>query len=189
MGDEKHKNRYYQKDSYEAPMQIFGTGIAFIVVGSLALLFNMLSIDIIGLRYWGYWLFIPAFFIMIGGFSQISINNRYKKAVKGAILNRGSQGTHKLEHIALEVGIKPKDLLRVLQDLREKGEIQYRFNPDTGLIELGQMIQYNPVSNYVSPGKVEAPIPAGDKKYCVYCGHQFDKDAQFCPSCGSSILK
>ena len=126
---------------------------------------------------------------MIGGFSQISINNRYKRDVKGAILNRGSQGTHKLEHIALEVGIKPKDLLRVLQDLRNSGDIRYRFDSDTGMIELGQTVQYNPVSNYVPPAKIEAPIHSEGKKFCVYCGQKFDSDAQFCPSCGSKVLK
>ena len=104
-------------------------------------------------------------------------------------MDRGSQGTHKLEHIALEVGIRPQDLLRVLTDLRDSGQIRYRFNSDTGLIELGESVQYHAASNYVPPAKVKAPIPSGDKKYCVYCGHTFGTDAQFCPSCGSKIQK
>jgi len=189
MGDEKHKNRYYQKDSYEAPMEVFGCAFGFIFVGVLSLVFLALNVSFMGLSGWGYWLFIPAFFMCIGGFNQISINARYKKAVKGAILNRGSQGAHKLEHIALEVGIKPKDLLRVLQDLRNSGDVRYRFNSDTGVIELGQTVQYNQASEYVRPAKkIEERLPA-EGKYCVYCGHSFDQDAQFCPSCGSKISK
>ena len=76
------RQRYYSKKSYEAPMSIFGTGIVFMIVGIISLVFNSLQFDFIGLRYWGYWLFIPAFFIFIGGFTQIYTNQNFKKAVR-----------------------------------------------------------------------------------------------------------
>jgi len=181
------KQRFYSKKSYEAPMSIFGTAIVFIIVGVVSLVFNSVQIDFIGLRYWGYWLFIPAFFISIGGFTQIYTNRNFKKAVRVAIMDRNYQGTHKLEDIALEVGIKPKDVLRVLVDLRETGFVKYKFNSQTGEIELGEGVVYKQSDNFVPPPKkIEAPLPTKGN-YCVYCGQQLREGAQFCENCGSKI--
>ncbi len=103
-------------------------------------------------------------------------------------MDRRNQGTYKLEHIALEVGIRPKDLLYVLADLRDKGKAIYRFNPETGEIELGQEIVYIPSEHFAPPAKkVQAPIPSEGKNFCVYCGYQLERDAKFCPSCGSKL--
>ena len=181
------EKRYYSKKSYEAPMSIFGTAIVFIIVGVVSLVFNSLQFDFIGLRYWGYWLFIPAFFISIGGFTQIYTNRNFKKAVRVAIMDRNYQGTHKLEDIALEVGIKPKDVLRVLVDLRASGFVKYKFNSQTGEIELGEGVVYKQSDNFVPPPKkIEAPLPKKGN-YCVYCGQQLREGAQFCENCGSKI--
>ena len=45
------KDRYYSKEKYEAPMETFGVGIVFIIVGVISILLNTFNIDIIGLRY------------------------------------------------------------------------------------------------------------------------------------------
>jgi hypothetical protein len=167
-------------------METFGTGIAFLIVGIVSLVLNTLNVDFIGLRYWGYWLFIPAFFIMIGGFSQISINNKFKKAVRAAILDRG-EGTYKLEDLALEVGIKPKDVLRVLVDLRAAGMIKYKFNSETGEIILGEGVVYKPAEGFVAPPK-KLPDPLPSKgNYCAYCGNELSPDAKYCAFCGSKV--
>jgi hypothetical protein len=181
------KNRYYSKEKYEAPMETFGVAIAFIIVGIISLLLNSLNIDFIGLRYWGYWLFIPAFFISIGGFTQIRTNNKFKKAIRVAIRDRDFKGNHKLEDIALEVGIKPKEVLRVLIDLREQGFVKYKFNAETGEIELGQGIEYKQSDAFVPPPKkIEAPLPKKGN-YCVYCGHKLRENARYCENCGSEL--
>ncbi len=73
----------------------------------MSLVFRAINFDLIGLSSWGFWLFIPAFFIIIGGLQQIYTNIQFQKAVRVAILDRGNQGAHKLEDIALEVRIKP----------------------------------------------------------------------------------
>jgi hypothetical protein len=188
MTEEKYKERYYQKEKYKATIGSFVTGFIFIFVGILALIFFRFGIGFIGLRYWGYWLFIPAFFIILGSFQQVYTNNKYKKAVMRAIMARGNQGTYKLENIALEIGIKPKDLLRVLADLRQNRKIIYRFNADTGEIELGQTVTYKPSEEYVPPvKKLQAPLPSESKNFCVYCGQALDREAKFCPSCGSKL--
>jgi hypothetical protein len=169
-------------------MSTFGTGLVFLFVAIMSLVFRAINFDLIGLSSWGYWLFIPAFFITIGGFTQINTNIQFQKAVRVAILDRGNQGAHKLEDIALEVGIKPKVVLRVLIDLRQKGVISYRFNSETGEIVLGENVVYVPVDNYVAPPKnLAEPLSTEGKSYCVYCGQQLRKGSLFCENCGSKI--
>jgi len=190
MTEEKYKDRYYSKEKYKAVKGSFICGLIFLFVAILSLHFLRVGIPFLGLRNWGFWLFIPAFFILLGAFHQLYTNNKYKKAVLRSLTDRGNQGTYKLEHIALEVGIKPKDLLRVLADLRDSGKIIYRFNADTGEIELGQKIDYVPSTEYAPPPKkIDAPLPSTNKNFCIYCGHQLERerDTKFCPSCGSKL--
>lgn len=185
MTEKKYKDRYYKEEKYKAVIGSFICGFVFLFFAILSLIFRALNIPALE---WGIWLFIPAFCIFVGAFQQLITNRKYKKAVMDAISDRGHQGTHKLEHIALEVGIKPSDLLRVLADLRDGGKITYRFNPDTGEIELGQKIVYVPSADYVPPAKkIETPLPSAGKNFCIYCGHQLEGDAKFCPSCGSKL--
>ena len=186
--EEKYKQRFYYKESYEAAIGTFATAIVFLFVAILSLFFRAYRIHFIGLAEWGFWLFIPTFFIFIGGFQQLYRNMKYKQVVKNALAQRNFQGTHKLEHIALEIGMKPKDILRVLVDLRSKGTIKYSFDAESGQIILGQPITYHPSTEYVAPlKKLDAPLPTGGKSYCVYCGHNIEGKSSFCPNCGSKI--
>jgi len=183
-----YKREYQKKGKYEAAIGTFATGLVFLFVAILSLIFIALDIDFIALSAWGYWLFIPAFFIILGGFEQLYTNYKYKRSIKAAIAERNYQGTHKLENIALEVGIKPSDVLRVLLDLRESGEIRYKFNPETGEIMLGEKVEYEPVKQFQEePEKVVEKVTSGEKNYCPYCGHQLRPEANFCENCGSKI--
>jgi hypothetical protein len=185
---DKHKTRYYYKEKYEAAIGTFAVAIVFLFVAILSLFFRSYNIDFIGLDSWGYWLFIPAFFIFIGGFEQLYRNYKYKQVVKNAVAQRDFQGEYKLEHIALEIGMKPSVLLRVLLDLRNKGLIKYSFNAETGKIVLGKLITYAPATEYVPPSKkLDAPLPTEGKHYCVYCGHKIETGGNFCPNCGSNL--
>jgi len=181
--EDKYKQRYYYKESYEVVIVTFATAIILLFVAILSLIFIAIPFyDPISLHSWGFWLFIPAFFIFIGGFQQLYRNMKYQQVVKNAIAQRNYEGTHKLEHIAIEIGIKPKDLLRVLLDLRNKNKIKYKFNPDTGEIVLGESVSYTP-----SVKKPEVTLAKEDKSFCVYCGQKLDGEAIFCPSCGSKL--
>ncbi|MFX0077018.1 MAG: hypothetical protein ACFE96_16345 [Candidatus Hermodarchaeota archaeon] len=184
-------DRYYSKKKYEAAIETLGVGLVFLFVAILSLFFIAFPgwFDPISLKSWGFWLFIPAFFIILGGFSQYYTNMKFQKAIKVAILDRGNQGTHKLEDIALEVGIKPNDVLKVLIDLRNKGIISYRFNSESGEIVLGEKVSYVKSEEYVvPPKKLEEPLETKGKSYCVYCGHRLPKDlGNFCENCGSKI--
>jgi len=174
--------RYYIKEKYEASIGAFVVGIIFVLVAILSFVFMRLNINFLSLRYWGYWMLIPAFFLFIAGFHQIYVNMQYKKAVKNALSQRDNKGIHKLEHIAVEIGIKPKDLLRVLLDLRNKNVIKYKFNPDTGELVLGETITHTPTVK-----KPDVPLAVEDKIFCVYCGQELEGEATFCPSCGSKL--
>ncbi|MEE9378436.1 MAG: zinc ribbon domain-containing protein [Candidatus Lokiarchaeia archaeon] len=187
-GENKYRNRYVYKETYETAIGTLATAIVFLFVAILSLFFRSFEITFIGLAQWGYWLFIPAFFIFLGGFSQLYRNYKYKQVVKSAVAQRNFQGTYKLEHIALEIGMKPKILLNVLLDLRSKGIIKYSFDAETGKIILGQPITYQPASEYVPPAKkLESPLPTEGKKFCVYCGHKIEAGGNFCPNCGSNL--
>jgi len=188
MSEDKYRHRYYYKEKYEAAIGTIATACVFLFVAILSLFLRAFGNDFIGLAWWGFWLFIPAFFIFIGGFQQLYRNYKYKQIVKNALAQRNFQGTYKLEHIALEIGMKPRDLLRVLVDLRNRGIVKYSFNPETGQIILGQPITYSPANEYVPPAKKLAdPIPTEGKNYCVYCGHKTETTGIFCPNCGSKL--
>jgi hypothetical protein len=188
MREDKYKHRFYYKESYEAAIGTFAVAIVFLFVAILSLFFLYFNIQFIGLAHWGYWLFIPAFFIFIGGFEQLYRNYKYKQVVKNALAQRNFQGTYKLEYIALEIGMKPSILLRVLLDLRNEGIVKYSFDAESGQIILGQAVIYKPATEYVPPPKkMEEPLPTEGKNYCVYCGHKIESSANFCPNCGSKL--
>jgi hypothetical protein len=188
MSSDNYRNRYYSKKKYEAAMETLGCGFVFLFVAILSLFFIAFDVNFIGLNSWGYWLFIPAFFIILGGVQQYYTNEKFQKSVKVAILDRSNQGTHKLEDIALEVGIKPRDVLKVLIDLRQKGAISYRFNSETGEIILGEKVAYVKSEEFVGPPKkLVEPLETKGKGYCVYCGHSLSTEGAFCENCGSKI--
>lgn len=188
MTDDKYKDRYYYKEDYTSAIGTFATGIVFLFVAILSLFFQTYNINFIGLKDWGYWLFIPAFFIFIGGFTQLYRNYKYQQVVRNAIIQRNYTGSHKLEHIALEIGMRPKDILRVLQDLRRKGFVKYSFDSENGQIILGQSIPYSQATEYVPPAKkLSQPLETTGKNYCVYCGQRVETAGNFCPNCGSNL--
>ncbi len=181
-------NRYYSKGKYEAAIGTFAVACVFLFVAICSLVLLQFDIDFIGLKSWGFYMFIPAFFIFLGGFEQIYTNIKYKKAIKAAIAERNYQGTLKLENLALEVGIKPSDVLRVLLDLRVNEKIRYKFNPETGEIMLGEKVEYEKAEEYTPPPKkIDKPIASEGKKFCPYCGHNLVEKASFCENCGSKI--
>ncbi|MFW9996066.1 MAG: zinc ribbon domain-containing protein [Candidatus Odinarchaeota archaeon] len=190
MDDETSKLRYYSEEKYEAAIGAFVIGLIFAAIAIISLF--MIAMDLrdtfVNLQTWGYWMLIPAFFLILGGFQQIYTNMKYRNAVKNAIFTRGNQGTYKLEHIALETGIRPNFVLRILLDLRDKGVIRYRFNPESGEIVLGESITYARDESYISPPKkLQEPLPVKSKDYCLYCGHKLASDSIFCENCGSKI--
>lgn len=79
MTSDKYKNRYYKEEKYKAVKGSFICGLVFLVVAIVSLFFLRARIDFLGLRNWGFWLFIPAFCILLGAFQQLYTNNKYKR--------------------------------------------------------------------------------------------------------------
>lgn len=182
------QNRYYTKKDYKGNYSAIGTGIVFAIVGILSLIFMRYNIQFIGLAYWGYWLFIPAFFIIIGGIGDMLNDRRMRDAVYAAALNR--KGRVKVENFAQEIGIKPKNIIRILVDLRIKRGIQYSYDGETGEIIFGEEVEYDRAPEYTAPmSKKQAEIifPTGEVNFCPYCGHKTSAQMQFCENCGSKL--
>ena len=182
------QDRYYQKKDYKGDFSAFGAAIAFTIVGVLSLIFMAYDINFIGLAYWGYWLFIPAFFSFIGGFSSLYWDKRMRDTVYAAGLNR--KGRVKVENLAQEVGYKPKNMLRILVDLRTRRGLQYSYDGDSGEIIFGEEIKYEQAAQFTEPmskKQAEVIFPAGEVKYCHYCGHKPPAGSKFCESCGSNL--
>ncbi len=182
------QDRYYHKKDYKGDFSAFGVAIAFTIVGILSLIFMAYDIGFIGLAGWGYWLFIPAFFTFIGGFSSLYWDKRMRDSVYAAGLNR--KGRVKVDDLAQEVGYKPKNILRILVDLRTNRGLQYSYDGDSGEIIFGEEIKYEQSAQFTEPmskKQAEVIFPAGEVKYCHYCGHKPPAGSKFCESCGSNL--
>ncbi len=145
--------RYYSKGKYEAVIGGLVLSLIFLGVATISALMGTFGYTdtFMSLHTWGFWMFIPGFFIMLGVFNQFYTNRNYQIAVHNAIRERGNKGNYKLEDLSLEIGIRPGDILKVLLDLRNKGLIRYRFNPSTGEIQLGESVDYVQSEEYTSP--------------------------------------
>ncbi|MBY8999476.1 MAG: hypothetical protein KGD64_01035 [Candidatus Heimdallarchaeota archaeon] len=183
------QNRYYSKKDYKGDYSAFGTAAVFIVVGILSLVFRRYGIEFIGLAYWGYWLFIPAFFTIIGAIGHLDSDRRMRSSVLLGVQNRGDSSV-KLETLAEETGIKPKNVLRVLVDLRNAGQIKYRYDTGSGEIIIGETIKYEKAPEFeepISQKQYDVIYPSGEVNFCPYCGHKTSASMQFCENCGSKL--
>ncbi|MHA1369738.1 MAG: hypothetical protein ACTSWN_00645 [Promethearchaeota archaeon] len=183
--------RYYKKREYSGSLSGFTTGSVFVAIGIIALVLNTLNVDFIGLRYWGYYLFIPAFFILLGAVGQYFTDKRVRKDVLAAIRSRGN-GNYSLDEIAADAGVKRKHLLQVLMDLRADGQIKYMYNSETGEIIIGQEIPYDPIPTNNIPVNQDKQVavkePGNYMQYCMYCRHRIEQsNARFCSYCGSEL--
>ncbi|MHA1303830.1 MAG: zinc-ribbon domain-containing protein [Candidatus Heimdallarchaeaceae archaeon] len=188
------KNRYYYKKSYKGDYSAFGSALTFTAVGILSLIFDAYNINFIGLRYWGFWLFVPAFFSFTSAIGLIANDRKMRKAVLGFVQSHPG-GPIKVETISAQIGMKMNDILRVLVDLRMKGLVQYKYDTQTGEILLGEAVKYQRAPEFTSPPtKNQAETIASTiqlsqaEYYCPYCGQKNPEDSQFCINCGSKLF-
>ena len=182
------EDRYYSKRDYKGDLSLFGTAAAFTFVGILSLIFRALHIQFIGIDSWGYWLFIPAFFIAISAFGHLYTDRRMRNNLLGAVQNRS--GKVSLETLSTETGIKSQNILRVLVDVRASHSIQYHYDVETGEIILGDEVQYKKSPEFVEPmpqKQKDVIFPSGEVGFCPYCGHKAVPNSRFCENCGSSL--
>jgi hypothetical protein len=184
------QNRYYSKKGYKGDYSAFGVALVFAIIGTVSLLlrYTFKPYDFWGISTWGYWLFIPAFFIFVGAIDHLARDRRMKNAVFASVQNR--TGAIKLENLAMELGINPQDVLRILVALRVSHGLQYRYDGATGDIVFGEEVQYKKDADFVAPvskKQAEAIYSSGDISYCPYCGQKALPNAQFCENCGSKL--
>jgi len=171
------ERRYEGKSEY---LRDFGTASAFIAVGIISIILAIFRIDFIGLRWWGYVLFIPAFFLLVGGISKYIRVDRLRKEVLATLENyRESQVN--VETVTKELMMERPSLMRLLIDLRTDGYIKFHFDAKSGELIFGQAFTLSPIDTKVTP------ISTTDTIYCPQCGFRMPADSVFCPSCGSSL--
>ncbi|MHA1265765.1 MAG: zinc ribbon domain-containing protein [Candidatus Helarchaeota archaeon] len=172
----KRERRYKGHGNYTGA---FGMTAVFSFIGVLSIVFNILNIDFINIKTWGYWMFIPAFFICIGGISTY-IKYKRLKAETLAILE-GQTGLIKLDALAQELMMERPSLLRLLLDLRVERLLKFRVDAKSGDLILGE--------TYIPAGTPTTPEAHVGIKYmfCPHCGKSIADDSIFCPNCGAAI--
>ncbi len=182
--------RQYEKREYVGTNSSLGCGLVFLGVGILSLVFSSVGITFISLNSWGYWLFIPAFFMLIGAVGSKSTDKHVRRDVLAVVQTRKT-GRFSLDEIAADAGVKRSHLLRVLMDLRGEGLVSYKYDSQTGEIILGEGVQYQQAPGFepVKKGELSAPQAPSERKYCIFCGQMLDANPQvkFCPNCGSQL--
>ncbi|MCG3259941.1 MAG: zinc ribbon domain-containing protein [Candidatus Heimdallarchaeota archaeon] len=184
------QDRYYSKKDYKGDYSAFGVAIVFTIVGivSLVLRYAYPAHDFWGISGWGYWMFVPAFFIFIGAIGHVDTDRRMRNNVLASVQNR--TGSIRIENLAAEAGIKPQHVLRVLVDLRTRNHIKYSYDSTTGEIQFGETVSYDKAPEFVTPlPKKQADVifAGGESTFCPYCGHKPPVGSQFCENCGSKL--
>ncbi|NHI91260.1 MAG: zinc ribbon domain-containing protein [Candidatus Lokiarchaeota archaeon] len=179
---ENEDKRFYKERKYESEAfwSSIGTATVFTIIGIISIILAVLDNPFLGLAWWGFWLFIPAFFIYIGAISTYFKNNRLKAQVLAAIVNYYGKKVV-LENLAAEVMMPSKDLMRVLIDLRTEFKIKFRYDNRSGELILGEEVMAH---------VPESSMPSSNTgtRFCRACGRRVDKDdSAFCTFCGSQL--
>jgi len=183
---------YYTKRDYAGNHAGFGVGAVFMFIGLVSLVMQNAGIQIFGLYAWGHWLFIPAFFILIGSTAQVPIDKRIRQDVT-SLLAQGGNRKYTLDEIAIEANVKYHCVLRVLMDLRDLGIITYTYDARSGEIMAGNQAIYPQVTVYQPVSRRMEPVPTQfvQKKYhfCTNCGQMLEDitEKKYCPACGSLL--
>lgn len=134
-------------------------------------------------------MFIPAFFILLGGISGLLTDRRLKRAMLVTAQAKGNSSV-KLEALSVETNIRTNDILRILLDLRNEGFIKYRYDTASGEIVFGESVSYQQAPEFTGPmtTRQASTQDLTSSTYCPYCGHKPPVGAQFCESCGSKLV-
>ena len=150
---------YYTKRDYAGNHAGFGVGAVFVFIGLVSLVMRNAGMQIFGLYAWGHWLFIPAFFIIIGSIAQVSTDKCIRQDV-ASMLAQGGYRKYTLDQISIEANVKHHCVLRVLMDLRDLGMITYTCDAQSGEIVVGDQMIYPQAAVYqpVSHGYDALPL-------------------------------
>lgn len=173
----KKERRYTGRSEY---LGAFGLAGVFTFVGIVSIIFNLIALDFIGIRSWGYWMFIPAFFIWIGGISAYLKQKRLRAEVL-SILDNYPPGPISIDTLTQEAMMERPSLMQLFLDLRVDRLIKFRIDSKSGDLILGE--------SYIPPRRESAAVPSvpSEHMYCPHCGKEIARDSIFCANCGSSV--
>ncbi len=177
------EKRFIRQRKYEGSSDWLGAiGLAtvFTIVGILGVVFWFANIEFIGLRSWGYYMFIPAFFIYIAGISTYLRQKRLRQEVLAALDSYQNMSVN-IETLTQDLMMARPDLLRLLIDLRTERLIKFRVDAKSGDVILGESFTPPPVESPVTPATPTETV------YCPQCGIRMPADSIFCPNCGASM--
>ncbi len=187
-----HCQNCYTKRDYSGNHAGFGVGAVFVFVGLISLVMRNLGISYFGLASWGYWLFIPAFFIIIGSIAQIGTDKRIREDV-ASLLKQGGSHTFTIDEISREANVKRHFVLRVLMDLRDLGLINYTYYGASSNFIVGDQCGYQQVAVQQPGCQKNEPIVSQVVQvkyhYCPNCGQAIEDtpDKKYCANCGSLV--
>ncbi|NVM31479.1 MAG: zinc ribbon domain-containing protein [Candidatus Helarchaeota archaeon] len=173
----KKKRRYKGRSEY---LGAYGIAAVFTFIGMLSIIFYFTPFDFIGLSAWGYWMFIPAFFLWIGGIATHVRYNQLRRDVL-ATLDNYKSGPISIDSLTAELMMERPSLMRLLIDLRVERRLKFRVDSKSGEVILGE--------SYLPPvidAAAAAAAPTGTF-FCPQCGQRIASDSVFCPNCGASV--
>jgi len=176
---------YCMQREYAGHRGGFGVAAVFLFIGLISLVMRNAGIQFFGLYAWGYWLFVPAFFIMIGSISQVSMDRRIRQDV-ASLIRQGGSRVYTIDEIAIEAGVRRHCVPRVLMDLRDLGLIAYTQDARTGEIAMGGQAVYQQAANFQP---VVAQVIQKRYHFCMNCGQKLEEASgkKYCPNCGSLV--
>ncbi|MEM2109659.1 MAG: PCI domain-containing protein, partial [Candidatus Odinarchaeota archaeon] len=127
MGPEKLE---YNKKPY---ITTLGVAIVFTIIGVLSIVFGLLQILFLGLAWWGFWLFIPAFFLYIAAAESYFKSRRAFEQIVNSIKAYDSVS---LDKLSAELNMEYSDVKAIVIEAIGKGEIKGRIEASTGRLIL-----------------------------------------------------
>ncbi|WEU40890.1 MAG: PCI domain-containing protein [Candidatus Odinarchaeum yellowstonii] len=121
----------YSKKPY---ITTLGSAVIFTFIGVLSLVFNLLGIMFLGLAWWGFWMFIPAFFLYISAAESYIKNKRAEEYVVRII--KAYDGDIYLDKLASELNLAYSDVKAIVVDAISKGKIKARIEASTSKLIL-----------------------------------------------------
>ncbi len=179
-----------EKIEYGRKPYITSLGVAFVFtfIAILSIVFNSLRIMFLGLAWWGFWMFIPAFFLYIAAVEEYL---KIKRAVEQVLsFIKAYDGDVNLDKLSSELNLDYFDVKAIVADLISKEKIEARIEASTGELIFDKDINKNKVgllNSNSDSGIKSAEENMSNIIFCPHCKASINNSLVFCPFCGERI--